>query len=255
MFAYDGRNLPRLSSYNAAVEFFAQAQTWRGDSPDGERKLDGAKRHTTIRKDGDGSIACRMYHTDVITYHPDNTITVVPWGSRSTDEFFNALTRSIYGLSSSFTSGVIRVGERFYRAIDTMLIRLDPLEMVTKTEPFRFSTINRKRATVARKLYSYDDFAAYARMAEKMGVRAIPSGERYSSLSSGGLLRMLKSREYWPHLLVPAARCLYADVAVSAALTLSDIRDAVYHEHPDVYDRTEEPYLESWYAIARWKKQ
>lgn len=256
MLAYDGRNLPRLSSYNAAVEFFAQAQTWRGDSPDGERKLDGNKRHATIRRLRDGSVACTLHRTDVATYHPDNTITVRPWGSRSTDEFFNALTRAIYGLRSSFTVGVIQVGDRLYRAIDAMAIRLAPLEMVTQTEPFRFASINRKRAKAARDLYGYSDFSAYAEMAEKMGMAPVPPRERMPVFAPEAKLDALKNREYWPHLLVPQSYRVFGEVvAVSAALTLSDVRQAIYTVHRDVYDKTEEPYLESWHDIERWKRQ
>lgn len=257
MFAYSGRNLPRLSSYTAAVEFFAQAQTWRGDSPDGERKLDGNKRHATIRELSDGSIACRLHNTDVITYHPDNTITVRPWGSRSTDEFFNALTRAIYGLQSSFTAGVIQVGGRFYRAVEKMKINVaDRPEMLTKTEPFRFDSINRKRAKAARDLYGYSDFSAYAGMAEKMGMAPVPPRERMPVFTPEARLDALKNREYWPHLLVPQSHKVFGEVvAVSAALTLSDVRQAIYTVHRDVYDKTEEPYLESWHDIERWKRQ
>lgn len=253
MFAYNGGDLPRLSSYNAAVEFFARAKTWRGTD---ERKLDGNKRHTTIRRLYDGSIACKLHNTDVITYHPDNTITVRPWGSRSTDEFFNSLVRGVFGLSSSFTSGVIRVGERFYRAIDTILIRLDPLEMLTQTEPFRFDNINRKRAKAARDLYNYSDFSAYAGMAEKMGMAPVPPRERMPVFTPEARLDALKNREYWPHLLVPQSHRVFGEVvAVSAALTLFDVRQAIYTVHRDVYDTTEEPFLETWHDINRWKKQ
>lgn len=256
MFAYQGGDLPRLSTHADALRFYEQAKTWRGETRDtDERKLDGSKRHTTIRKLADGSIACKLHRTDVITYHPDNTITVVPWGSRSTDEFFNALVRNVYGLQSSFTSGVIQVGDRFYRAVDTVLIRLNPLEMVTQTEPFKFATINRKRAKAARDLYDYSSFSAYANMSEKMGMAPVPPRERMPVHNNPEvLLDALQNREYWPHLLVPAERKAYQATHVSAALTLTDVRNAIYTVHRDVYDRTEEPFFESWRDIERWKR-
>lgn len=257
MFSYNGRNLPTLNNYAAALSFYEQAKTWRNDS-DNERKLDGSKRHVAIRKESNGSIACKLHRTDVITYHPDNTITVKPWGSRSTDEFFNGLARGIYGLSSSFTSGVIRVGERFYRAIDTLKIDIGsrPLALLSEPEPFRFATINRKRAKEVRDQYNYNDFAAYVRMAEKMRVSPLPLTERRDVYSPRAKLDTLAVRELWPHLLVPGWQAgIYSGVIISASLTLSTMRDAIYSEHPEVYDRTEEPYLNSWDEVAKWKRQ
>ena len=254
MFSYNGGDLPRLSNYAAALGFYEQAKTWRGDSSGG-RKLDGSKRHTTIRKDSGGSIACRLHRTDVITYHPDNTITVVPWGSRSTDEFFNSLARATR-MTSYFTSGVIRVGDRYYRAIDKMRLGLDPLEMLTEPEPFRFATINRKRAKEMCDQYNYNDFAAYVRMAEKMGVTPLPLTEQRNVYSPRAKLDTLAVRELWPHLLVQGWQSsIYRDAAMLASLTLSTMRDAIYSEHPEVYDRTEEPYLNSWDEVAKWKRQ
>ena len=55
MFGYRGGDLPRLTNYDAALRFYENAKTWRGDPADGERKLDGSKRHITIRKLADGS--------------------------------------------------------------------------------------------------------------------------------------------------------------------------------------------------------
>ena len=255
MFSYNGGNLPRLSTYAEALRFFEQAKTWRGQTSDtDERKLDGTKRYVTIHKLSDGSIACRLHRTDVITYHPDTTITVRPWRSRSTDEFFNSLMRYTHGLSSHFTRGVIQVGERFYRANNTLKIALQTLEMVTQTEPYRFARINRARAKAARDLYNYKDFSAYAGMMEKMGVTPPPRAERKYFCTAEDRLACLQNREDWPHLLVAANRATWDAVPTEASLTLADVRDAIYAVHRDVYDETEEPYLKSWDEVSRWKR-
>jgi hypothetical protein len=61
----------------------------RGRSP--ECKPLGKRRntHVTIRKDADESIACRLYNTDVVTYHKDGRIDIRldGWASQSTIAF------------------------------------------------------------------------------------------------------------------------------------------------------------------------
>lgn len=255
-FNYNGRGLPKLSNYVQARDFFEAAKTWRGDPEGAERKLDGSKRHTGIRRLHDDSIACRLYHTDVITYHPDDTITVRPYESRTTDKFFNQLVSDIWGLQSSFTSGVIQVGGRFYRAIDTLQIDLaaTEMQMLTETEPFKFWTIDRKRAKAARDLYGYGDFSAYANMSEKMHVTVVPRAERQWFHTPEERLTALKDRALWPHLLEGQSGAMYNDVVIDAARTLVD-RETIYRVHPEVYDTTEKPYLESWAEVERWKRQ
>lgn len=77
--------IPTLNNYAEAVRHFERVKPWRGkdERPIGNR----THRAKIIHRLLDGSIACRLYSTDVVTYHPDNTISVEFYDSRSTCEF------------------------------------------------------------------------------------------------------------------------------------------------------------------------
>ena len=145
-FAYDGKYLPRITSYDSAHRFWERAQHWRGqDDEHDARVLDSKrKKNVTIRKLRDNSIACRLHHTDVVTFHPDNTMTVKPWRSVSTDEFFNRLVGSFTGVIAWFNSGLIRAGDKLYTAHDTLKLDCASGRLLSETPPFKIRTINRK---------------------------------------------------------------------------------------------------------------
>lgn len=85
-------NLPRIGSYAGAEAYYSSTNFWRGESSGykplvrpGQRKW----RQFGICKNGDGSYDCRLWNTDVITFHPDDRVTFRPWGSISTNDFVN----------------------------------------------------------------------------------------------------------------------------------------------------------------------
>lgn len=53
---------------------------------------EGAVFNKAMRMLSDGSIAFRLYDTDCVVYHPDDSITVHGWPSVSTNDFISALT-------------------------------------------------------------------------------------------------------------------------------------------------------------------
>lgn len=246
-FSYDGRGLPLLNSYARALEFWETAYRW-SDEPV-ERVLDSKrKKFVTIRKLNDNSIACRLHHTDVVTFHPDNSISIMPYQSVSTDEFFNRLGIN-GGLDASFNRGMIRVGERVYRAVsrDALRISLDTLEWRTQPEPFVIRTIDRKRAKAARDLYDYAAFAGWARMLDAS--QTTPEF-RSGWFNPQQILTQLQDRNEWPTLIVLGG---YGR-GVNANATIKHVRDAIYYRHPDVYDKEVKPYLTSWTEVEKWKR-
>lgn len=81
--------LPTLYNWMDATLKERDTKPIRGRSP--ECKPLGKRRntHVTIRKDADESIACRLYRTDVVTYHKDGRIEIRldGWASQSTIAF------------------------------------------------------------------------------------------------------------------------------------------------------------------------
>ena len=250
-FAYDGKYLPRITSYDSAHRFWERAQHWRGqDDEHDARVLDSKrKKNVTIRKLRDNSIACRLHHTDVVTFHPDNTMTVKPWRSISTDEFFNRLVGSFNGVIAWFNSGLIRAGDKLYTAHDTLKLDCASGRLLSETPPFKIRTVNRKKANEVRKLYGYQDFATWIRMLAAMG--EYPRGAT-GHWTPDTIVALLHDRTHWPDLL--QARPTPSGRMVDVIRTLAQVREAMYIVHPEVYDVEVRPYLTSWKEVAQWKR-
>lgn len=72
-------NAAPIRSYRTALERWASTVPWKDMTGEYDRRpLDyRSKKHMSIRKLNDGSIALRLYSTDLVTYHPDNRISLV----------------------------------------------------------------------------------------------------------------------------------------------------------------------------------
>lgn len=93
MFCIDTYGLPAIDDYASALAHWNETKPWRGYPEQDPRPLDKSRRakHKTIHLKDNGDIALRLHATDVVTYHPDGSITLRPFSSRSTDEFARAL--------------------------------------------------------------------------------------------------------------------------------------------------------------------
>jgi hypothetical protein len=90
---YYGHNrsyAPRLRNYKQALALYNEVKPIRGREGDvrpmGKRSAD----HKTIRLNEDGSVACRLYSTDVVTFHEDKVVVYVGGhATKSTVDFLN----------------------------------------------------------------------------------------------------------------------------------------------------------------------
>lgn len=125
-------NFPRIRSYAEAEAYFnnTPARTSRM-MKEGEQELSyGHKRvaktrmwrenerplntntylgYTRVIRYDDGTYAMRYHDTDVISYHPNGSVTVVPFSTLSTDTFFRSLCPPL--MYSQFYDGGARAGE------------------------------------------------------------------------------------------------------------------------------------------------
>lgn len=243
-FSYMGYGLPYLSNHAEALRFWEQAGKWRGES--NERILDKrAKRNVTIRQTSDGSIACKLHATDVVTYHPDNTMTLKPWASVSSDEFANRLLRST-NIRTSFKRGFVEVGDKFYRTTRETKLAYDPDAkgyVATSTpEPFRIATVNRQEAHKVLKEYDYKAFAGWVRMVAASGV--VFERKCWHPEAT----EVLPDRQRWEELL-------RFEPALLVDKTLTAVRASLYQANPQVYDVVTQPYLTDWREVERWKRR
>lgn len=250
-FSYDGRNLPRITNYTLASDVLDRAPRWKNQTGDyDERALDTKrKKHVTIRKLRDNSIACRLHNTDVITFHPDNTMTVKPWSSISTDEFFNSLIGANHGILAWFNTGLIRVQDKFYIAYDELKIDCASGRLLSEPRPFRISTINRKKSGEVRKLYSYQDFATWVKMMAAMN--EIPPRQNRMWVALHDVCSMMQDRNDWPALMLTTDYPPRVDVIG----TLNRVREGIYDKHPEVYDVKVRPHLATWQEVRQWKRR
>lgn len=94
MFSSRCDDLPYLYNWMDASAYEAQVKPIRGRpncKPLGKR----SKTHQTIRRDENDSVICRLYSTDVVTYHKDGRIDINfnGWASQTTMNFIFALLR------------------------------------------------------------------------------------------------------------------------------------------------------------------
>ena len=94
MFGSRCDDIPYLYNWMDASAHEAEVKPIRGRSdckPLGKR----SKTHQTIRRDADDAVICKLYNTDVVTYHKDGRIDINfgGWASQTTMKFIGALLR------------------------------------------------------------------------------------------------------------------------------------------------------------------
>jgi hypothetical protein len=145
----------RLYDYKAALEWYDHTPPIRGKGvnaglrPLGHRN----KMHFQIHKLSDGSIACRCWKTDVVTFHPDGIVSIKSdsWVSQTTAHFI----RDVLGLGASVTDNdiVIPIGDGRYRLKDGLKIKRGDSGkwMATVSAPHEVYHIDRKKMNALRK--------------------------------------------------------------------------------------------------------
>lgn len=82
---------PTINDHAGAQRAFDKIKPWRGGN-EHERPLGNRRdKHKQLVLLNNGDFACRLYSTDVVTYHRDNTISIRRYDTASTVEFANAI--------------------------------------------------------------------------------------------------------------------------------------------------------------------
>ena len=174
---------------------FDRAKPWRGYNDEDPRPLHDSlrrKKHMNVRMVGD-SVAYRLYHTDVITFHSDESVTVRGYSTQSTNAFFSALAPP--GLRACFTNPLghllltLQPGGSEWRwpDYDAHLMPDGPVCMVrdgqtwrahesTPFEKFEKSMLMHSEARRALKEYNYQEFVLWMKAVMKMTGK-IPNSE------------------------------------------------------------------------------
>lgn len=234
MFGGNLDGVPSLRNYAAALSRWEGTKPWRSDSDKNVRPLRNPRRRgSSIRKLNDGSIACRLYSTDVVIYHPSSEITITPWSSCTTSIFANQLIRHIEGLytdmntmdrswltlrgedgSDDFITYQIHSAARIWPMEGNRWTMLNPKECAI---PLTRYTVDRKKANAALKEVNYKDFEVWL-----YALEAHNTPVEIRATATATVLQALKNRESW-------------DVVRGTYLHRDNTRDALERLRKDIY--------------------
>lgn len=180
-FHIDTYDLPRLLGYSDALNYWSRIKPWRGDPDRNSRPIAGRKkRHLTIRKLNDGSIAMRLWSTDVVIYHPNGDISLEAYQSTSTDSFARCLTPPSLGTSWNSDIGyMLHLGRGGVTCTFLQRDRHITLRRNDKHEwepvdpdmlrPFNKYVVNVKKANAALKEAQFRDFCTWLKAVTGLG--------------------------------------------------------------------------------------
>lgn len=225
-FHINTHDIPPLRCYGDALAYWSRIKPWRGDGDTNQRPLAGRnKRHMTIRRLNDGSIAMRLHGTDVVVYHTNETITLRAWRSASTDMFASRLTPN--GVSTSFNNNLGRLVHleqsgatmTYQMASSTVTLRraLSGWQAVNPAmfAPFIKYGVDMPKARAAFKKCGFDEFRAWLKAASAL---AAPQDNLKVMLYPADVVRHLRQAgESWEIL--------------RASVDVEEVRQAIYAVH------------------------
>jgi len=200
-FAISTANIPSIFSYTAALRYHDRAaqKPWRNGGEDFPF-LEIRARHYGVRKLSDGSIAFRYHSTDVVTWHPDNSITLKVYTSQSTQAFANCLLP--YGLHTGGGMSNLWVGRdwraaKIYPIANTVRIAPDH-ETVDTPMVWEKRKTDRK---VARRVLAETRYAEYREWYKLMRSMMTAPLELRGFWSPRETVAMLADQDYWHDLM------------------------------------------------------
>lgn len=265
-------SIPRLTTYAQARARYDKAPIPRGwvKAEGGTRILAERTNKNKLIHTEPGKVMCRLYSTDVVTYHEDNSVEITTWASRTTTEFADALLPYGLGVDMACQLGpVVWVGNRHSPDLRGYLvpdrIRLVPagdtwtVHPDTPTPSFEHYSINQPVLRAALNAVGYPAFVDWFRARWALGwpketARACDHDWRtgkptYGMLTRGPTFRAcadeviaaLKARDYaaLPKLLAGASPHLPDEVRMCLIVDTPDAikRTLIPHltEHKQVY--------------------
>ena len=215
-----------INSYARAVKAWNDGTVFRGN-PGGPRGLvDTRKKHLTVERTEAGDVILRLYEHPVVTWHPDNSVTIKGWDTISTVVFAKHCTpdemsaRLCGGRFAIDIRGHGKNGWRTYRADDVTFRERDGTWKVDKATPWMITQVNRERAKQAREESGYDEFRAWLIVYVQMV--AAPSQRSYNK----DKIELLLDRSKWRELAAG-----YPEAWRNVERALESLRKTIYRQH------------------------
>lgn len=269
--------LHSINSHAEAVARYQKSKPWKGFDAYTERRPIAqsirAKKHMSVRHNSvDDTVAFRLYDTDVVIFHPDDSITIdLSYSSKSTAAFAYALLPggvtvscfdewpNIVGLKTADGSYAWRDG-RVYQVDRSGMLRIRPdghglweLHPECAPQPFRFYTVDRPAAKEAMALYPQaKEFANFVKAAQALRSVRAKEKRRKAYEATPYQASQIKSRIL---NIVQGGHDAWMEVVnneyyarLTAASILGQVREAVYREH-NVMTPDERPYVSGYSGV------
>ena len=227
----------RMLSYTAAYNKWASIKPVRGRGDKNTRPL--ARRsndNLTIHVDPrTNDVVVTLYHTDIIRYHQDSTITLNPYPSVLTNRVVNSIlghyvttywTERSYG---SHTANLItEVGGRYYNTPDFATIQTDNWQLVAGSVPFDIPRIDLAAAKKELKAHNYCTFKLWLETQVKLNIPVMDESRwrirttDFVLTPSEATSLLLKGETGWAEI----ARRMSARASLEAQLEV--VRRAIY---------------------------
>ncbi len=197
--------IPALNTYEKALAHYESIKPIRGkdwlrpiiDSPNGRRR-----KHMQIIKQRDGSVACRLYDTNVLTYYPDGEIHFTNGGyaTNSTHQFATAILGwALVHIHGHRDQTCIKCGKKSVLVEDH-----NPIKLRWNADVYRYDFIDPpkmyayylKRAPMGMRRKEIEPFTKYVLALAKLVDPQQYDQGRYQ-LTAGELYQMVRSNDEW----------------------------------------------------------
>lgn len=223
-FSINGNNLPMVSSYANAQRVFANSGPVRGYDSMSETMRGLVSRRDTsklIIKRGD-DYAFRYHRTDLVTWHSEDRVTIVPWDSISSRIFTNRFTpgRVFMHTHQGYNALFLDPDTGFIASKAVTLVRNNDVWSIENLNDacerqFKYVVDNKKARTARQKV---KDYLLWCKMARRDNTRRDPN--IYNVRDAAALL-LSGSTEYsrvW-NMACDSPKLVHAAVVEAGAVT------------------------------------
>ena len=154
-------NFSSIYSYAYAVKAWKNGVIFPRASEKAPRGLvDKRKRHMTVEMtEPNLDVILRLYDKPIVTWHKDNSLTIVGYNTRSTIRFANKCTPVPMYVMIRGGYFSVNVHGRFYKVADEITFReRDGTWKADKITPWVIPAVNRQRAAQALRATNYHEF-------------------------------------------------------------------------------------------------
>lgn len=158
---FSNKGITAIEDHAEALKRWESIKPIRGRAKDERPIGKRSKNYMQIRKNDDGSVACVLYETDVVTFYPDNKVRVhVPsvWRTNSTAQFIEAVFgrhRVGTGIKDSDVIMAVKGDDaRYLRVGENVIFEVaqgGSLKLLSNDRAHTTLNINRKEMNAVRK--------------------------------------------------------------------------------------------------------